>query len=589
DIACSEQVKLDVFFGNYPSAATVASNTSALTASYTISAGTIMTQAEDSLPGDGSRVWYRLVDSTNTNKSDWVEDGTVPASPATINLTWSDSSSNVTISNSALASSSELLRIYRKNVANYTYLGRTVVSATHSDKLGPYAIGASYPAEKDVTNEAVKVHVSPGDAVAYSIYNTSGNESSYATDTNSPPDVPLAEKLYVNAENASINYSASLNNSTNDDLKLYVKITRGTTVAFYKASAFFDGDSAGELAFPAAFTLDSGTAIADFPKPGDAVEYALANSNNKISAYVSDGVIPTAPTNANKFTYNASTNTVNYKTLLNGSSNTAFKLYVSAADALGNNKVAFSSNALMSEGPADITFESFTRATVKGAEASIYDTALPAVKAGILLKYGVINANGNISTLTASITVPAAPDGSKISYSAATGMVTAQEGVTVNASGAPFDYGTTAILNCYQADAPSGTNLSSLKGSVTGVNFIGDIAKFEAKTGGVIEANKYAVYTLTDANGNVSTFANDGLVPSAPYPAKLFYSAGEGSNNVNVFSGATTYTNANAILTCYQSNDAAGTITSVKGSIKGSDVDGGGKNLTYAFKFTAVT
>ncbi|HPG59955.1 MAG TPA: hypothetical protein PKW98_19210, partial [Candidatus Wallbacteria bacterium] len=321
DITCSEQVKLDVFFGNYPSAATVASKTSALTASYTISAGTIMTQDAD-LPGDGSRVWYRLVDSTDTNKSDWVEDGTVPASPATINLTWSDSSSNVTISNSALASSSELLRIYRKNAANYTYLGRTVVSATHSDKLGPYAIGASYPAEKDVTNEAVKVHVSPGDAVAYSIYNTSGNESSYATDTNSPPDVPLAEKLYVNAENASINHSASLNNSTNDDLKLYVKITRGTTVAVYKASAFFDGDSAGELAFPAAFTLDSGTAIADFPKPGDAVEYALANSNNKISAYVSDGVIPTAPTNANKFTYNASTNTVNYKTLLNGSSNT---------------------------------------------------------------------------------------------------------------------------------------------------------------------------------------------------------------------------------------------------------------------------
>ncbi|HOT76504.1 MAG TPA: hypothetical protein PK467_11995, partial [Candidatus Wallbacteria bacterium] len=63
DINCSEKVKLDVFFGNYPSAATAASNTSALTASYTISAGTIMTQAEDSLPGDGSRVWYRLVDS----------------------------------------------------------------------------------------------------------------------------------------------------------------------------------------------------------------------------------------------------------------------------------------------------------------------------------------------------------------------------------------------------------------------------------------------------------------------------------------------------------------------------------------------
>ena len=580
DIICSEKVKLDIFFGNYPSAATVASNTSALYEPYTISAGTVMTQADETLPGDGSRVWYRLVDSTNTNKSDWVEDGTIPASPSTINLTWSDSASHVTISNSALASSTELLRIYRKNLTIYTYLGRTITSATHNDKLGPYAIGVSYPAEKDLTNEVVKVHVSPGDAVAYSIYNTSGNESSYATDTNSPPDVPLAEKLYVNAENASINYSASLNNSTNDDLKIYVKITRGTTVAIYKAAAFFDGDSSGELAFATAFGLDSGTAIADFPKPGDAVEYALANSNNKISAYVPDGIIPTAPTNANKFTYNAGLNTVNYGTLLNGSANTAFKLFVSAADAANNNIVFFASNNNLAAGPASLILQDCVRVTAKGAEGSVYDAAIPAVKANILVKYGVVNANGNISKLTSSITVPAAPVGTNISYSAATGMVSA----AVGAAAAGAD----ATLSCYQADTVLGANLSALKGSVTGVNFAAATAKFEAKTGGVIEAGKYAVYTLTDVDGNVSAFANDGLIPAAPYANKLFYSAAENSNHVNVFSGATTITNAAAVLTCYQSDNATGNITSVKGSIESSDI-GGGKNLTNAFQFDANT
>lgn len=567
-IACGESAKFDVFFGNNPSDSSTAAASKAAAASH--NPGELITGIAAKSAGD--YVYFRLVDDSD-NRSSWVVDGAIPSSPAVANLTWSESAgaSTVTISNSVVADANHLLRIHRKNGTTYTYLGR-VVDGSDATKNGPYSVGATYNAKTDA-NAVIKVYNTASDYVAYTLQNAGGHESAYANATNAPPDAPSADKLFVNAQDKTINYAASLNNSSNNTLRLYVKITRGLNTATYKATNAFAIDSAGLLTFPGDFTQVGATALADFPQVNDAVEYALESASGQISAYVADGAIPAAPTAANKFAYNASLNAVTYQSSLNGSANTAFRMFVEASKgAPATDRVFFFSNAFLSDGPASISLADFTRVTMLGAESNVYD-ATPAIIAGISVKYGVANANGNVSTLTSAITVPAAPLAAKLSYSAAAGRAYAEAGVTTDAS-------TAMILNCYQADTQTGSGITASKGSVTGVNLSANNANFVATTGGVIAANKYILYTLTDGAGNVSAYTADGLMPAAPDASKLFYSANETADHVNVLSGATSNTNTASILTCYQSSDAAGTLVTEKGSKTGVDLSG-------AYTFTA--
>jgi len=561
DIECGETAKLEIYFGNNPGESTQASASSASAAvHYT---GNPITGIPSK--SSGSRVWYRLIDDAG-NKSDWVEDSTIPAPPNTSNLAWSDAASNVTISNTAVALNTELLRIYRKNSSTYTYLGRTT-AVDHSDKLGPYASGSSYAAET-AANATIKVRLIETDFVAYTLFNTAGNESAYANDTSSPPDKPIAEKLHVSAEDKAINCQASLNNSTNSSLKLYLKITRGINVATYKANSAFTGDSAVKLTFPGDFTQVSTIALVDFPKVGDAVEYALENSAGLLSAYTADGVIPTAPLSSSKFYYNASLDKVVHDTLINGSNNSDYKIYIEASK--NTDRVTFVSGATLNDAAPEISLSSFVR-TVTGSETNVYDSAL---KAGVYVNYGLINVNGNTSTLISDGFVPAAPDAAKLAYSSAVGKAYADAGVTSDTS-------TIVILSCYQADNLAGTTNRLLKGSITGINLNAANANFTATSnGGVIPAAKYAIYTITDTNGNISAFTADGTIPELPDKTKLFYASNETVNQVVANSGITTNTSISSKLTCYQSTDATGTIISEKGSVTGI-------NLSNAFTFTA--
>ena len=565
-IACGEMAKLEVFFGSNPSDSSQPAASKAAAATH--DPGDLITGI--AAKSAGNYVFFRLVDESD-NRSAWVVDGAIPASPAVANLTWSDSpASTLTISNSAVADANHLLRIYRKNSTTYTYLGR-IVDGSNNPLNGPYSSGSTYNAKTDA-NAAVKVYDSASDYVAYTLFSTGGHESAYANATNAPPDAPQANKLYVNAQDKTINYSASLNNSSNNTMKLYIKLTRGLNVATYKASSAFNTDAAGTIAFPAGFTLVGAVALADFPVAGDAIEYALENASGQISSYTADGTIPTAPLAANKFVYNASLNTVTYQATINGSANTAFKLFVEGTKGAVTDKLAFFSNGALAAGPASVSLADFTRTTVTGTESNVYDST-PAIAAGIAVKYGVIDANGNVSALTSAISVPAAPLAAKLSYNAATGSVSAEAGVTTEAS-------TAMSLNCYQADSQAGSGISSSKGSVTGINFSANNSNFLASTGGVIAANKYILYTLTDSAGNVSAYTADGLLPAAPDASKLFYAANESADHVTVFSGATTSANTSAILTCYQSSDAAGSLVTEKGSKTGVDLSG-------AYSFTA--
>lgn len=565
-IACGEMAKLEVFFGSNPSDSSQPAASKAAAATH--DPGELITGI--AAKSAGNYVFFRLVDESD-NRSAWVVDGAIPASPAVANLTWADSpASTVTVSNSAVADANHLLRIYRKNSTTYTYLGR-IVDGANNPLNGPYGSGSTYNAKTDA-NAAIKVYDSASDYVAYTLFSTGGHESAYANATNAPPDAPQANKLYVNAQDKTINYSASLNNSSNNTMKLYIKLTRGLNVATYKASSAFNTDAAGTIAFPAGFTQVGAVALADFPIAGDAIEYALENASGQISSYTADGTIPTAPLAANKFVYNASLNTVTYQAAINGSANTAFKLFVEGTKGAVTDKVSFFSNGSLAAGPASVSLADFTRTTVTGTESNVYDST-PAIAAGISVKYGVIDANGNVSALTASFSVPAAPLAAKISYNAATGSVSAEAGITTDAS-------TAMVLNCYQADTQTGSGISASKGSVTGINFSANNANFAAGTGGVIAANKYILYTLTDSAGNVSAYSADGLLPAAPDASKLFYAANESTNHVTVFSGATTNANTSSILTCYQSSDAGGTLVIEKGSKTGVDLSG-------AYSFTA--
>ncbi|HOD42843.1 MAG TPA: hypothetical protein PKL57_20005, partial [Candidatus Wallbacteria bacterium] len=327
--------------------------------------------------------------------------------------------------------------------------------------------------------------------------------------------------------------------------RLCVKVTRGANTAIYKAKTLFTDNNGKVLTFITDFDRTSTTSLDDFPMVGDSISYALESSTGKISDYTADGTIPAGPLVTSKFIYDASANKISYPASINGSVNTAYKLFVEASK--GMDKVLFDAKAAFADNVSgDIVLDAakFNKLAIPALnEANVYSSRL---KDGVAMKYSLIDANGNISVSASGGTVPAAPDAAKLSYSLALNSFTTLAGLTANSN-------TGVILKCYLATDANGTGLAS-KGSKTGINFNSTGTTFSATT--TIPANNYVLYTLTDEYGNTSAYTSDDIVPDIPAVASLAYSAINGE--VKASGNVTTNEDTSCMLKCYQADDAAG-------------------------------
>ncbi|HPG59227.1 MAG TPA: hypothetical protein PKW98_15505, partial [Candidatus Wallbacteria bacterium] len=359
--------------------------------------------------------------------------------------------------------------------------------------------------------------------VQVKLYDSYGNYSSEAgnmlsVDYTSQPAPPQASKLFFNGAEKKVYFEADINGSPNDGgtdttrkLTLYMRVTRGVQVAVYKYNSGFANNLAGSFAFSVGAGVDKFTRISGddldstFPAASDAIEYAVTDSYGNISTYVADGSIPTAPVVST-----AGLDNRDGKINIGGTAitslavNTAIYVYYDN-DGVGSSLILH--NYTVSNISHDGTNTSYN-ATEKAAWASI--------AAGKNLGYAIKDTtSGNVSKLTYDGTIPAAPDVTNIGYSRAS------QKSTVSAAGITANTSTSAILSMWQVDDANNATPAA-RGTKTGVNL--STLTSDLITAQTIANPKYIAYTITDENGNTSTFANDGQVPVAPVGANITWS-----------------------------------------------------------------
>jgi len=195
------------------------------------------------------------------------------------------------------------------------------------------------------------------------------------------------------------------------------------------------------------------------------------------------------------------------------------------------------------------------------------------IVAGQAVWYRITDVAANSSAWVQDGTVPAAPDATKLSYSARSTNTTTLAGVSTLTS-------TSAVLAQWEAADAIGTTPVA-KGTLTGVN-LSTNASATAIAGQGIANPKFVLYTVKDAEGNVSAYTSDGAVPATPtvanFAVRYEATATAGYKLMNISGGALALT-ASDTFTLYINN--AVTTATLAGNAAASAVSTNNVNATY--------
>jgi hypothetical protein len=371
-------------------------------------------------------------------------------------------------------------------------------------------------------NAALKAAITSGGVVVVKLYDIYGNTSykegvELKLDWNSSaPVAPSANNLNFNCVDNKVYFKSNINGSANytdanNKLTLYVKIKRGLSSAVYKYNSAFADNNAGSYTFNIGANADQFSKVSGdildspLPKASDELEYAVADSYGNMSGYTADGAIPAAPVvTAAGLDNRDGKITIGDIPITSLASNS--KIYVYYADSnIGTGHILhnYTVDNVLHNG----TTTPYTADQKTGG--------WQAITAGKHIAYAIEDtASGNVSALTYRGTVPAPPDVTKIGYSrAGTKSTVSQTDITTITN-------TSAVLSMWQvADANNGN--PAAKGTKTGVDLSTLTGDLITET---IAYPNYVAYTITDENGNISAFVNDGQVPDAPAGGNIKWS-----------------------------------------------------------------